>query len=426
MGDTMPSWPKATRIIAPRYVERFACTGAACSDHCCAGWHVPVDEGHYYQLRKAMGGSRAERQEFRAAHLRNRELGRSAASFAFLTHDAAGNCAMLDAAWLCRTQARHGEEALPDTCSVYPREIGVVGGRAEVFATLSCPEAARLCLLADDALELDELDHARAPRALAQQALAAEPAPYERYLDDVRTTWMRLLAPGAYPLRSRLFFCVSFADATRPFFAHGQPVDETRLAQAIRAHSEPAQLQALHDGLAALAVSPEVASALVFRVLRARMTASAPTAFHRLVAAALAPLKEAPQADLLASYVRRRDSWSPALAARIDQYFTNYALNHFLKQWYVGAPDLLAYVRHFLARLAVVRFVFFNHPRVVVAADLADEAAAARELDDAAVDTIYKFSRAVDHHAAFLAALDAGLSQETGDGAFHAALLACF
>ena len=422
----MAPWPAALKLIAPRYVDRFACVGAACSDHCCAGWRVPVDEGHYYQLRTAMGGSRAERMEFRAAHERNRAPERPPGQFAFLRHDAHGTCTLLDASRLCRTQTRYGADSLPDTCSLYPREVSAASGRAEVFATLSCPEAARLCLLDDEALVLGELDAARAPRPVLSQALVADAAPYERYLDDIRTTWMRLLMPGTHPLASRLFFCVSFADATRPFFRRGQPVDEARLAAAIRAHADPAQLATLHDGFVTLQLPPELASSMVLRVLRERLAASAPTAFHRLVAEALGPLRGLPALELWDTYERRRDSWTPALQARLDRAFGNYALNHFLKHWYFSQPDLLAYVRHFLVRLAVVRFVFFCHPRVVAAADLADEGAQAEALDQAVVDTIYKFSRAIEHHAEFLAAIDAGLTAEESNGAFHAALLASF
>jgi lysine-N-methylase len=53
-------------------------------------------------------------------------------------------------------QGKMGENALSKVCTTYPRHMGGVAGRKIEVATLSCPEAARLCLLDPNAMKLGE------------------------------------------------------------------------------------------------------------------------------------------------------------------------------------------------------------------------------------------------------------------------------
>jgi lysine-N-methylase len=54
---------------------------------------------------------------------------------------------------MCPIQQKLGEDALSDTCYIYPRYVVQFGERFEQSLTLSCPEAARLALTQDDAFE---------------------------------------------------------------------------------------------------------------------------------------------------------------------------------------------------------------------------------------------------------------------------------
>ena len=57
---------------------------------------------------------------------------------------------------LCSVQRELGEDRLSDTCATYPRTHSVMGEIHEQSLTLSCPEAARLALLHEDALDFVE------------------------------------------------------------------------------------------------------------------------------------------------------------------------------------------------------------------------------------------------------------------------------
>ncbi len=58
---------------------------------------------------------------------------------------------------LCNVQQHLGEEALSDTCYIYPRSVHKIDARFEQTLTLSCPEAARLALTQSDAFEFIEI-----------------------------------------------------------------------------------------------------------------------------------------------------------------------------------------------------------------------------------------------------------------------------
>ncbi len=426
----MDQWDGVDKIVAARYVSRFECIGSACEDNCCHGWNVAVDEPHYYQLRRRMSATHAERSAFRAAHVRSTDPERTASTFAYLRTDEKGCCQQLDAKGHCSTQSRYGAEALPDTCATYPRQINVVRRRVEVMATLSCPEIARLCLLAKDALDFDEIAPAQIPRAQIRRHLPVVGGEeYASYLDDIRVAFFQLLSVQRYPLSSRLFFLIQFAEETRPFFRRGAPVDENRLADALRAISRPQQLEALHTEFAALSCPPEIAASMIIPLLHARVTTAAVTPFHRLVAAAVngAGADKGQTAEqAISAYERRRDFWEARFGERIERYFTNYAISYFLKEWYSGAADLVTYTLGFVVRAALIRFLLFSHPRMRALMEEPDTAKAEAGLDAAVVETVYSFTRVVEHDATFSKAIDDILASRELSTAAHAAFLAKF
>src|SRR6185369_16666003 len=150
--------PDSRQHLGFRFLGRFRCLASACEETCCVGWSVPVDEAHYAAIREAMSGSEEERAEFAAVFIPEPDPKYRTAALAVIRPDR--SCSLLDADRLCSLQRRYGESVLPDICASYPRVASRVGQRIEVSGSLSCPEMARLCLLADDATELTALDPA--------------------------------------------------------------------------------------------------------------------------------------------------------------------------------------------------------------------------------------------------------------------------
>lgn len=144
------------RAVLPLYATRFQCTGAACEDTCCAGWGIPVDRTTFERyaamsdaslrarLCAAVKPSPPERQSLRVWGT-------------IALDDATGACPLLDGG-LCSVHRDLGEDALSDACATYPRVLRDTPAFLVQTLTLSCPEAARLALLAEDAFQLVEQD----------------------------------------------------------------------------------------------------------------------------------------------------------------------------------------------------------------------------------------------------------------------------
>jgi lysine-N-methylase len=67
-----------------------------------------------------------------------------------------GECTLLTANRLCSVQAKHGESMMPAICNAYPRKYVRAGSRQSVYATLGCPETARVALSDPHALDMVE------------------------------------------------------------------------------------------------------------------------------------------------------------------------------------------------------------------------------------------------------------------------------
>jgi lysine-N-methylase len=134
----------------PRYVERFQCVGAECEDNCCTGWRVIIDRKTFDAYRQVDHPALRDRLQL---GVRIMPHGDEKQAYAQLELQAGSlECPMMEGR-LCSIQRELGEDMLSNTCFSYPRYPREFGGVHEQALTLSCPEAARLALLAPDAFE---------------------------------------------------------------------------------------------------------------------------------------------------------------------------------------------------------------------------------------------------------------------------------
>ena len=116
----------------PDFYDRFKCIAGRCTDTCCVGWEIDVDEASQEAYRKVAG---AFGDKLRA----NIEDGH----FRLLPHD---RCPFLDGNNLCEIFANLGEGALCNICREHPRFVEVYGDIMEKGIGLCCEEAVRLLL----------------------------------------------------------------------------------------------------------------------------------------------------------------------------------------------------------------------------------------------------------------------------------------
>lgn len=141
-------------VSKPNYMQQFRCIGGACEDSCCAGWRVVFDKR---TAQTYLTAKDPEIREIASKSIKKIKTDRSSQNHSFIQmNPQTGACPFLQTDKLCMIQGRMGENALSKVCTTYPRYAGSLSGRRVEVATLSCPEAARLCLLDPEAMKIGQ------------------------------------------------------------------------------------------------------------------------------------------------------------------------------------------------------------------------------------------------------------------------------
>lgn len=117
----------------PHYYNKFHCVAGACSDTCCAGWAIMIDDAsikRYHKRKGAFGNRLSNSIDWKKR--------------TFLQYG--GRCAFLNEENLCDMYSEAGPGMLCKTCREYPRHTEEYEGVREISLSLSCKEAARLIL----------------------------------------------------------------------------------------------------------------------------------------------------------------------------------------------------------------------------------------------------------------------------------------
>jgi lysine-N-methylase len=125
------------KTMVPYYYKDFKCIASKCTDTCCAGWEIIIDDETYKHYNN-VSGAFGEILKSNLTLYEDNEPG------FVLQND---NCPFLNKNNLCDIYTELGEDSLCYTCKTYPRFIEEYGNSREIGISLSCPEAARLILL---------------------------------------------------------------------------------------------------------------------------------------------------------------------------------------------------------------------------------------------------------------------------------------
>lgn len=139
-------------VTAPEYVQKFECLGAECPDSCCAEkWSIPIDKNTYKKIH--MLSNSVEHKKIKSLFKINKNGKISALDYARPKIDDSG-CALQTETGLCSVHEKVGAHYLSHTCRLYPRLDFNTAYGIERYLSLSCPEAARLCVTQESAWEL--------------------------------------------------------------------------------------------------------------------------------------------------------------------------------------------------------------------------------------------------------------------------------
>ena len=123
------------KLIVPKYYADFKCIGGSCSDNCCIGWEIDIDDitkKKYFSMDTPLGD----------------RIRKNTATDEGVCHFVmqGERCPFLNSENLCDIICEMGDGALCEICREHPRFYTVLGDTVYGGVGLCCEEAARLVL----------------------------------------------------------------------------------------------------------------------------------------------------------------------------------------------------------------------------------------------------------------------------------------
>ena len=405
----------------------FRCLGTDCEDNCCNAWEIQVTDGDMSALTKALG------PEIASDLVHHVPDGRGG-TVVVLRKLADGACTQLDDKRLCTLHARLGAEVLPATCASYPRLVARVGDQHELTGRLSCPEVARLCLLADEPALIPSSIEPFSRFNVRRDVAPDGALPYLRPFVTVRDKLIELaMAPG-FSVASRLYFIAALAERLGAYYHRDAKTHEPeRLAEDLAAISDPEIQAGLHarrgasssmDGLGLQVAQGLIYSRLDVAPAFARVAIKAAHSHGVLAGVAdrddmLKQLAQLGPEAIWRSHMALRVRLGAAQTERLDVYLARYCRSYFLQDSYSQSPNLLEHLMLLVLRVTLLRFLLVAHPEIGPDGDVATT-------DAAAVEVVYAVTRAYDHNTSIRQGLSAMLASRGMVTVEHAAALLRF
>lgn len=341
-------------VLMPRYVERFRCTGSSCEDTCCHGWPIHFDKKTYKAYR-AHGQANATMRPLSALIQRMDDPPEPGMYAVLPMSPVTGGCPAHQNG-MCAIQSSAGESYLSNTCHNFPRNTLRMNGQFEQALTLSCPEAARLALLAEDAF--DFIEAPVSVRESSVRAIRTRDGFSAEVMGEARIFSINLVRTRELPLWQRLSLLGTFCQALEACLDSGQDTVQDLIGDFVRA-IESGELTRDLD-----AVQPShEAQAMVFATLWASRGFSAASPFQANQMAGIAAglggdtSGQVSGADLAAAYRRGLARLDQALEAApwlLEHYLLNEMFIHQFPIAWLGPYD--AYLQ-LVARFGLLRLL---------------------------------------------------------------------
>jgi lysine-N-methylase len=412
--------PAVSRLTALRYMTRFRCTAGECPDTCCHGMKILLTEADRARLVAAADtDARRERLAQAVEPVTDRE-----GYVAVLRTSGEGGCRFLDPDHLCAVHREHGPQTLPAACDRFPRVFSCFEARREMAATLSCPEAARLALTAEDALDVVDAPELFSP----EPPRTHTPSPYSASADAVHEAVGAVLRDARLPVALRVAVVGELGRRTEDFFHAGiKELDRAALDRELAAFRAPETVAAVAEQLTSQAWPATQALQAVMGLMASIPDGSPPRA-HLVPAAMNQYLAEAKAAypalgteggpplwDVLWERVQvRRQFLHQSLGGALEPYYARFLVNDWHREWYTQSPNLSAHAFKLAVRLSAVMLLVMSAPSLYRAPPPARP-----ELDAVAIDAAQVYARYVERNPEVLGALEALLTpQALGTGGF--------
>lgn len=215
-----------SEVLIPGYMKNFKCIGSECEDTCCSEWKVTIDKETYKKYRNCRHPEL--KKELESNVKRNRK-DPTDANYSYIKMTNEFSCPFLMGNKLCKIQAQLGEEYLSHTCTTYPRSLSHVNGIAEMSASLSCPEVARLGLLNTEIMQFERIEEDVSFMGKWGTKVNTHDKAYEnkaeKYFEELRTFTINVLQCRDYKLWERLVMLGIFYQTTQEYI-NQKTIDE--------------------------------------------------------------------------------------------------------------------------------------------------------------------------------------------------------
>ena len=179
----------------PHYYRDFKCTADKCSDNCCIGWEIDIDDDTMEKYDSVTGEFKNKIQS-----------GISTSGTPHFILDKHERCPFLNSKNLCEIFINLGESSLCQICTDHPRYYEWFGNIKEGGVGVCCEEAARLILTDDKPFSYYDIN-------VPDEDNDGCDGEFFEYLQAVRKNIITHLNNKSLPLKNRLRDILVYADA---------------------------------------------------------------------------------------------------------------------------------------------------------------------------------------------------------------------
>ncbi|HHD2754113.1 TPA: flagellin lysine-N-methylase [Clostridium perfringens] len=198
-------------FFIPKYMSTFKCIGPKCTDTCCAGWDINIDEVTFKKYENSNGKLKEIVKE---KYIKNENLDDSFNyGFMILTEDK--KCPFLKSNLLCEIHGECGEENLSITCKRYPRVFNIIDGIYEKSGIPSCEEICSKAFLNKEKMEFIETEEEVDEETIEIRRVIDTDAFIDsdsliQYFWDIRVNSINIMQNRDFSIEERLILLNSF------------------------------------------------------------------------------------------------------------------------------------------------------------------------------------------------------------------------
>ena len=206
-------------MFIPKYMLDFKCIGSDCTDTCCAGWDINIDEDTYVKYINSTG----ELKELVQGKFKENKNSYDYLNKGFMILKEKNKCPFLNDNLLCDIHGKVGEESLCITCKRFPRVYNIVDNIYEKSGLASCPEICIKAFLNKNKMEFIEMEEVVDESAIEIRRII-DTEIFEgsdnllQYFWDIRVNSINIIQNRNFSIEERLGILKSFYNKIEKYY----------------------------------------------------------------------------------------------------------------------------------------------------------------------------------------------------------------